>query len=46
MSGLERDRAKRHKTVDEFARVFCTAVKDGAGKRQGFLASLFRKSGE
>ena len=46
MGGLERDLAKRHKTVDEFARVFCTAVRDGAGKRPGFLASLFRKGGE
>ena len=46
MGGLERDLGKRFKTVDEFARVFCTAVRDGAGKRSGFLASLFRKSGE
>ncbi len=46
MGGLERDLGKRHKTVDEFAREFCTAVRDGGGKRPGFLASLFRKGGE
>lgn len=46
MGGLERDLGKRYKTVDEFASVFCTAVRDGTGKRSGFLASLFRKSGE
>jgi serine/threonine protein kinase len=43
MSGLERDLAKRSKTVDEFARSFCTAVRDGAGKKSGFLSSIFRK---
>jgi serine/threonine-protein kinase len=43
MSGLERDLAKRSKTVDEFARGFCTAVRDGAGKKSGFLSSIFRK---
>ncbi len=46
MGGLERDLAKRHKTVDAFAEAFCTAVRDGVEKRPGFLASLFRKSGE
>ena len=43
MSGLERDLAKRSKTVDEFSRGFCTAVRDGAGKKSGFLSSIFRK---
>jgi serine/threonine-protein kinase len=46
MGGLERDLGKRHKTVDEFAQVFCTAARGGEGKRPGFLASLFRKGGE
>jgi serine/threonine-protein kinase len=43
MRGLERDLAKRFKTVDEFAGEFCTAVRQGGGKR-GFLSSLFGKS--
>jgi len=42
MRGLERDLAKRFKTVDEFAGEFCTAVRQGGGKR-GFLSSLFGK---
>jgi serine/threonine protein kinase len=45
MHGLERDLAKRSKTVDEFAAELCTAVRHGGGKR-GFLASLFGKGGE
>jgi serine/threonine-protein kinase len=45
MRGLERDLAKRSKTVDEFAAELCTAVRQGGGKR-GFLASLFGKGGE
>jgi serine/threonine-protein kinase len=45
MRGLERDLSKRSKTVDEFARELCTAVRQGAGKR-GFLSSLFGKGGE
>ncbi|HEX3275878.1 MAG TPA: serine/threonine-protein kinase [Gemmatimonadales bacterium] len=45
MRGLERDLAKRSKTVDEFAAQLCTAVRQGGGKR-GFLSSLFGKSGE
>jgi eukaryotic-like serine/threonine-protein kinase len=45
MNGLERDLSKRCKTVDEFASAFCTAV-EGTPKRAGFLAGLFRKSGE
>jgi serine/threonine protein kinase len=45
MHGLERDLAKRSKTVDEFATELCTAVRQGGGRR-GFLASLFGKGGE
>jgi serine/threonine-protein kinase len=45
MRGLDRDLAKRSKTVDEFAKELCTAVRQGGGKR-GFLASLFGKGGE
>jgi serine/threonine protein kinase len=45
MRGLERDLAKRSKTVDEFAKELCTAVRQGGAKR-GFLASLFGKSAE
>jgi len=43
MSGLQRDLAKRSKSVDEFARGFCTAVRDESGQKVGFLANLFRK---
>jgi serine/threonine protein kinase len=45
MRGLERDLAKRSKTVDEFATELCTAVRQGGPKR-GFLASLFGKGTE
>ena len=45
MHGLERDLSKRSKTVDEFARAFCAAVRSEAPARKGFLASLFRKGG-
>jgi serine/threonine protein kinase len=45
MRGLERDLAKRCKTVDEFARAFCTAVEE-TPKRPGFLTALFRKGSE
>jgi serine/threonine-protein kinase len=45
MHGLDRDLSKRSKTVDEFAKELCTAIRDGGGKR-GFLASLFGKAGE
>jgi eukaryotic-like serine/threonine-protein kinase len=45
MRGLERDLAKRSKTVDEFAAELCTAVRQGGSKR-GFLASLFGKGAE
>jgi serine/threonine protein kinase len=43
MNGLQRDRAKRSKSVDEFARGFCTAVREESGQKGGFLANLFRK---
>jgi eukaryotic-like serine/threonine-protein kinase len=43
MNGLQRDLSKRCKTVEEFAKAFCDAVQDGATKRPGFLAGLFRK---
>ena len=45
MHGLERDLAKRSKTVDEFAKELCTAVRQGGAKR-GFLSSLFGKGTE
>jgi serine/threonine-protein kinase len=37
MRGLERDLAKRTKTVDEFTQEFCTAVRDGEGQKGGGL---------
>jgi hypothetical protein len=43
MKGLERDLSKRWKTVDEFAKAFCTAVRQEAPRRHGFLSGLFRK---
>jgi serine/threonine protein kinase len=46
MRGLERDLSKRYKTVDEFAKAFCTAVRSDVPKKGGFLASLFRKGGD
>jgi len=46
MRGLERDLSKRWKTVDDFARAFCTAAREEAPKRTGFLAGLFRKGSE
>jgi serine/threonine-protein kinase len=45
MRGLDRDLAKRSKTVDEFAKELCTAVRQGGAKR-GFLSSLFGKGAE
>jgi eukaryotic-like serine/threonine-protein kinase len=45
MRGLERDLAKRSKTVDEFATELCTAVRQGGVKRS-FLSSLFGKGAE
>ncbi|HLS47331.1 MAG TPA: protein kinase, partial [Gemmatimonadales bacterium] len=41
MRGLERDRSKRYKTIDEFTQAFCTAARDEKPARGGFLASLF-----
>jgi eukaryotic-like serine/threonine-protein kinase len=46
MRGLERDLSKRFKTVDEFAKAFCTAVRSDSPKKAGFLSSLFRKGGD
>src|SRR5918995_7514335 len=46
MQGLERDLSKRCRTVEEFARAFCSAAKDHAPKRSGLLAGLFRKNGQ
>jgi serine/threonine-protein kinase len=46
MRGLERDLSKRSKTVDEFSRAFCTAVREEAPRRTGFLTGLFRKGSE
>jgi serine/threonine protein kinase len=43
MAGLQRDLTKRSKTVDEFARGFCTAVRQEDREKGGFLAGLFRK---
>jgi len=43
MRGLERDLSKRCKSVDEFAKAFCAAVREEAPKRSGFLTGLFRK---
>jgi serine/threonine protein kinase len=43
MHGLERDLSKRSKTVDEFAKEFCTAVRSEGTKKGGFLSSLFKK---
>jgi serine/threonine-protein kinase len=41
MRGLERDLNKRYKTVDEFARAFCTAVR-GDKAKGGFLSNLLK----
>ncbi len=46
MYGLERDLFKRWKTVVEFAKAFCTAVKNDVPKKGGVLASLFKQGGE
>jgi serine/threonine protein kinase len=46
MHGLERDLSKRCKTVNEFTEAFCTAVREEAPKRGGFLTGLFRKGPE
>jgi serine/threonine-protein kinase len=43
MSGLQRDLTQRAKTVDEFTRTFCTAVKSSEEEKGGggFLKKLF-----
>ena len=48
MTGLERDLAKRWKTVDEFAKAFCAATggESSPSKKGGFFSSIFRRSGE
>ncbi|HET7239838.1 MAG TPA: serine/threonine-protein kinase [Gemmatimonadales bacterium] len=45
MGGLDRDLSKRFKTVDDFAKAFCTAVRVEP-KRPGFLSSIFGKGKE
>ena len=45
MGGLDRDLSKRFKTVDDFAKGFCTAVR-AEPKRPGFLSSIFGKGKE
>ena len=44
MTGLDRDLSKRWKSVDEFARAFCTAVRDEKPRRGGFLSNLFGRT--
>ncbi|HEU4697763.1 MAG TPA: serine/threonine-protein kinase [Gemmatimonadales bacterium] len=43
MAGLERDLAKRTKTVDAFAAEFCTAVRAEKPKKGGFLSNFFHR---
>ena len=43
MRGLERDRSKRFKTVDEFTTAFCTAAREEKRQKGGFLSGLFGK---
>ncbi|HJX85927.1 MAG TPA: serine/threonine-protein kinase [Gemmatimonadales bacterium] len=45
MGALDRDLSKRFKTVDDFAKAFCTAVRSEP-KRSGFLSSIFGKGKE
>jgi len=45
MAGLEREPSDRCKSVDEFAKAFCTAAETDQPKKNGFLANLFRKGG-
>src|SRR3954463_7930611 len=45
MGGLDRDLGKRFKTVDDFAKAFCPAVR-AEPKRSGFLSSIFGKGKE
>ncbi|TFG54438.1 MAG: serine/threonine protein kinase [Gemmatimonadales bacterium] len=46
MAGLERELSERCKTVDEFAKAFCTAAESDQPKKDGFLSALFRKGGQ
>ena len=47
MTGLERDRTRRFKTVGDFAEAFCPAAGgEPAAKKGGFLSSFFRRGGE
>jgi serine/threonine-protein kinase len=46
MAGLERELSQRCKTVDEFAKAFCTAAESDQPKKDGFLSALFRKGGQ
>ncbi|HXE58389.1 MAG TPA: serine/threonine-protein kinase [Gemmatimonadales bacterium] len=43
MSGLERDLSRRCKTVDEFARRVCTAIRQEGAPKAGLFGSLFRR---
>ncbi len=44
MQGLERDRGKRTKTVDEFTEKFCTASRESSvAPKGGLLRNLFRR---
>ncbi|MEP7325808.1 MAG: serine/threonine-protein kinase [Gemmatimonadota bacterium] len=43
MKGLERDKEKRSKTVDEFVAGVTTAIRSEGGKKGGLLAGLFRR---
>jgi len=45
VGALDRDLSKRFKTVDDFAKAFCTAVRSEP-KRSGFLSSIFGKGKE
>lgn len=43
MRGLERDRARRFKTIDEFTSAFCTAAREGREPKAGFFSALFSR---
>jgi serine/threonine-protein kinase len=43
MTGLDRSLAKRHKTVEEFARDFCSAARAEPAAKGGFLSSILRR---
>ena len=44
MHGLERDRSKRYKSVDEFARSVCTTIRHEGEKKPGILGLFRRRS--